>query len=154
MKIYRGTILTLDERNTIANVLVEEHGRIAYVGDLLPRKYRFNRHAEEIVLGSRVLIPAFVDSHIHFASYAAFHAGLNVMDARSNAEILDMLRAYLPTADDKVVIAFGASPYSVAERKLVSRKELDSVCPDNLPDDTWQAPVKKEPRNVRTIVSG
>ena len=130
MKIYRGTILTLDSRNTIANTLVEDKGRIVYVGDLRPRQYRFHRKAEEILLGDRVLIPTFADSHIHFASYAVFHAGLNVMDARSNTEILDMLRAYLPTTDDKMIVAFGASPYSVAEGKLVSRAELDSVCPD------------------------
>ncbi len=130
MKIYRGTILTLDGRNTIANTLVEDRGRIVYVGDLRPRQYRFHRKAEEILLGDRVLIPTFADSHIHFASYAVFHAGLNVMDARSNTEILDMLRAYLPTTDDKMIVAFGASPYSVAEGKLVSRAELDSVCPD------------------------
>ena len=66
MKIYRGAILTLDSRNTIANTLVEDKGRIVYVGDLLPRHFRFNKKAEEIHLGDRVLIPSFVDSHIHF----------------------------------------------------------------------------------------
>ena len=30
----------------------------------------------------------------------------------------------------KRLIAFGASPYSVKERKLISREELDRVCPD------------------------
>ena len=49
MKIYRGTILTLDGRNTIANTLVEDRGRIVYVGDLRPRQYRFHRKAEEIL---------------------------------------------------------------------------------------------------------
>ena len=129
MKIYRGTILTLDSRNTVANCLVEDKGRIVYVGDLLPRKYRFGHH-EVVHLGKRVLIPSFVDSHIHFASYATFHAGLNVMNARSNAEILDMLRAFLKDHDDPFIVAFGASPYSVEEGRLVSRAELDAVCPD------------------------
>ena len=130
MKIYRGTILTLDHRNTIASTLVEDKGRIVYVGNLRPRQFRFNRKAEEIVLGDRVLIPSFVDSHIHFASYATFHAGLNVMSARSNAEILAMIRAFLPKTKDKLIVAFGASPYSVEEGRLVSRAELDNVCPD------------------------
>ena len=130
MKIYRGTILTLDARNTIASTLVEDRGRIVYVGDLRPRQFRFHKKAEEIVLGDRVLMPTFVDSHIHFASYATFHAGLNVMDARSNAEILDMLRAFLPKTKDRLIVAFGASPYSVEEGRLVSRAELDRVCPD------------------------
>ena len=49
MKIYRGTILTLDARNTIASTLVEDRGRIVYVGDLRPRQFRFHKKAEEIV---------------------------------------------------------------------------------------------------------
>ena len=129
MKIYRGTILTLDRNNTVANCLVEDRGRILYVGDLVPRQYRFVPH-ENVNLGQRVLIPTFVDSHIHFASYATFHAGLNVMNARSNVEILDMLRDFLKDNDDPLVVAFGASPYSVEEGRLVSRAELDAVCPD------------------------
>ena len=118
MKIYRGTILTLDSRNTIANTLVEDKGRIAYVGDLHPRQFRFSKKAEEIHLGDKVLIPSFVDSHIHFASYATFHAGLNVMEARSNAEILDMLRRFLPTTKDKLVIAFGALLFDMVRKKV------------------------------------
>ena len=30
----------------------------------------------------------------------------------------------------KTLIAFGASPYSVKEGRLLSREELDRVCPD------------------------
>ena len=127
MKLYHGAILTCDAKNTVAKYLVEDRGRIIYVGDLKPRKYAA---AELVELGEQALIPAFADSHIHFASFATFHAGLNVMEAKSNAEILQMLREHIARTQEKLVIAFGASPYSVAEGKLVSRRELDGVCPD------------------------
>ena len=127
MKLYHGAILTCDAKNTVAKYLVEDRGRIVYVGDLKPRKYAA---AELVELGEQALIPAFADSHIHFASFATFHAGLNVMEAKSNAEILQMLREHIARTQEKLVIAFGASPYSVAEGKLVSRRELDGVCPD------------------------
>lgn len=127
MKLYHGAILTCDAKNTVAKYLVEDRGRIVYVGDLKPRKYAA---AELVELGEQALIPAFADSHIHFASFATFHAGLNVMEAKSNAEILQVLREHIARTQEKLVIAFGASPYSVAEGKLVSRRELDGVCPD------------------------
>ena len=76
MKLYHGAILTCDAKNTVAKYLVEDRGRIVYVGDLKPRKYAA---AELVELGEQALIPAFADSHIHFASFATFHAGLNVM---------------------------------------------------------------------------
>lgn len=127
MKVYEGNILTCDKEDHVYRYLVTDCGRILYVGDTLPEKYA---GAPRVELGKRALIPAFADTHIHFASYATFHAGLNVMEARSNTEILEMLRAYAAKSKDKLLVGFGASPYSVAEGKLVSREELDAVCPD------------------------
>lgn len=127
MRIYEGTVITCDEHNSIARYLVEDRGKIVYVGNDLPSKLNTG---EKVSLGKQVLIPAFADTHIHFASFAIFHAGLNVMDARSNKEIASMLSEFVKKTKDKTIIAFGASPYSVSERKLISRKELDEICPD------------------------
>lgn len=127
MRVYEGSILTCDKQDHVYRYLAEDGGRIVHVGDDLPAKYASWPREK---LGDRALIPAFGDSHIHFASFAAFHAGLNVANARSNAEILDMIRDFVPKCDDKILIAFGASNHSVAERKFVTRQELDSVCPD------------------------
>lgn len=88
MKIYEGSILTCDSQDRVCRYLVEDGGRIVYVGDELPAKFA---SVSRVKLGGRALIPAFGDSHIHFASFATFHAGLNVSDAKSNAEILDMI---------------------------------------------------------------
>lgn len=127
MKVYHGAIICCDSENTVAEYLVEDAGKIIYVGNEFPVKFRDWKRVE---LGDRALIPSFADTHIHFASFATFHAGLNVMEARTNTEILDMLRAYLTETKERFIIGFGASPYSVAEGRLVSREELDSVCPD------------------------
>ncbi len=127
MRVYKGAIITCDEHNTVAEYLVEDQGRIVYVGNELPAQYA---SAKKMHLGKRALIPAFTDSHIHFASFATFHAGLNVMNARSNAEILDMLKTYAANTKEKLVLGFGASPYSVSDGHLVTREQLDSVCPD------------------------
>lgn len=127
MKVFHGTILTLDEKNTTARYLVEKNGKIVFVGDELPSNYAA---CECVELGEKALIPSFADTHIHFASFATFHAGLNVMEATSNRQILEWLKDYAATAKEKLLITFGASPYSVEEGRLVTREELDSVCPD------------------------
>lgn len=127
MKVYKGSILSCNAQNSVYRFLVEDRGRILYVGNELPAAYS---KAPQIELGEKALIPAFGDSHIHFASYATFRAGINVASARSNAEVLEMLRSFVPTCRDKLVIAYGASNHSVAEKTLLTRKELDSVCPD------------------------
>ena len=124
MKIYHGKIITVNKNNDVFDYLAEDKGRIVYVGNELPSKFA---GAETVELGDRALIPSFADTHQHMASFSAFHAGLNVMEAASNKEILEMIRSFAKDAGAKVLIAFGASPYSVAEGKLVSRDELDGV---------------------------
>lgn len=127
MRCFCGSILSVNEKNEVFRYLVEENGIIEYVGNELPERYAA---AERIDLGDKALLPSFVDTHQHFASFSTFHAGLNVMDAKSNAEILEMIRVFARKSPTKTLIAFGASPYSVKEKRLVSREELDSVCPD------------------------
>ena len=90
MKCYEGSILTVSRNDDVFRYLVVDQGKIVYVGDELPEQYR---RAERIQLGEKALIPAFVDTHQHFASFATFHAGLNVMDAESNAEIMEIVNA-------------------------------------------------------------
>lgn len=127
MKVYKGDILSVNSKDEVFRFLVEDKGKIIFVGNELPEKYRA---CETVELGERALIPTFCDTHQHFASFALFNAGLNVMEARSNKEILEMVSDFYKRSTAKTLIAFGASPYSVEERRLVSREELDSVCPD------------------------
>lgn len=126
--IFEGNILTVNQNDDVYKYLVTNEDRIAYVGNELSEKYK----RQKIVhLGNKALLPAFVDSHQHFASFSTFYAGLNVMDASSNIEIQEMVRDFVQcSGNKKTLIAFGASPYSVEERRLISREELDAVCPD------------------------
>ena len=127
MKCFEGNILSVNKNNDVYRYLVEDEGRIVFVGDILPDEYK---SVERINLHNRALIPSFVDSHQHFASFSTFQAGLNVMDAESNKEISEMIRNFAAHSKRKTLICFGASPYSVRERRLISRNELDTVCPD------------------------
>lgn len=127
MKVYEGTILTVDKQDSVVRYLVEDDGRIAYVGNELPERYS-NAPVEH--LGKRVLCPAFADTHEHLASFATFNAGLNVMDARSNVQIKEMVAEFAQRCTANIMVAFGASPYSVEEQCLLSRADLDEVCPN------------------------
>lgn len=127
MKVYEGEILTVNADDAVVRYLVEDDGRIVFVGDTLPSEYA---SAPIEHLGGSALCPAFVDTHEHLASFATFNAGLNVMNARSNREIVGMVSDFAKRCNSKILVAFGASPYSVEEGRLLSREELDEACPD------------------------
>lgn len=127
MKVYHGAVLTVNPEDEVVTYLVEKDGKIIYTGNELPEEYM---NYEVVELGERALIPAFVDTHQHLASFALFHNGLNVMEAGSNKEIMGMIAEYAENTQSKLLIGFGASPYSVEEQRLITREELDEVCPD------------------------
>ena len=53
MKVYHGAIICCDSENTVAEYLVEDAGKIIYVGNELPVKFRDWKRVE---LGDRALI--------------------------------------------------------------------------------------------------
>lgn len=67
MKCYEGTILSVDGKDRVYKYLVEDKGRIVFVGDGVPEKFQ---SLPVYSLGKRVLTPAFVDTHQHFASFS------------------------------------------------------------------------------------
>ena len=125
MKCYKGTILSVDANDGVYGYLVEDNGIIIHIGNDLPSEYE---NAEIIDLAGKAIVPAFVDTHQHFASLSTFNAGLNVMETESNEEIARMIGEYAAKTDAKTIIAFGASPHSVKEGRLITREEIDAVC--------------------------
>lgn len=124
MKVFKGTIITVDKNNTINKYLVEDKGKIIYVGDELSDEYK---GAQVIELGEGALMPTFADTHSHFASYAMLATTVKLDKAKSNAEILEILKkADKEYPQNKTILCFGASP-KVEEGKLIEKNEIDSV---------------------------
>jgi predicted amidohydrolase YtcJ len=127
MKAYIGTIISCDSSRSVHRVLVEDSGRIAYVGDAIPPEYS---GAQRIELGGKALCPAFADTHLHFLSHALFASGLDIRDASDIGSAMRAVCDFAAARRDKVLIGFGASAHSVAEGRLIARADLDAACPD------------------------
>jgi predicted amidohydrolase YtcJ len=127
MRVYEGTVITCDDTGSVARYLVEDRGKIAYVGNELPERYA---SGERVSLGSGALCPAFADTHIHFLSNAIFTGGLDVRSARDVAAVKGQVARYAAASKDRIVLGFGASPHAVAERRLVTKADLDEAAPD------------------------
>ena len=74
MKVYQGNVLSVNSKNEVFRFLVEDKGKILFVGDELPEEYRC---CEIVALGQRALIPTFCDTHQHFAWCTPFPASVS-----------------------------------------------------------------------------
>ncbi|MDC7279555.1 amidohydrolase family protein [Butyrivibrio fibrisolvens] len=127
MQVFHGTILTCDENNTVANYLVEREGRIAYIGTKLPTQYEV---VPPIELGNNVLIPAFVDTHMHYSGFSVLHKMFPINDTDSNAKILEQLKEYASRTRENIIVGFGATEFSVSEGHLILKEQMDMACPE------------------------
>lgn len=124
MKIFHGKIITCDENFNKYSYLVEDMGKIIYVGDSLPVEYE---NLETIELGEKALLPAFGDGHMHFSSFSLLN-DLDIRDAESIPQQVEMISDYIrKNPRKKIYLAFGVSKHSVKEKRLITKYELDSA---------------------------
>ncbi len=125
-RFENGVFVSCEDENRVFSVLVEDGGRILFTGDEIPERYR--DVPSRVDLRGACVVPAFGDTHLHFASYALFQATLDVRDARNFYELGDAVRAYgEANPREKVILAFGSSAHTVEERRLPNRRDLDAV---------------------------
>ena len=127
MQIFKGTVITCDDANSVYRYLIEDKGRIAFTGDELPAGYA---KAPVTDLGGKALIPSFVDTHTHFSSFALFNAGLMLYSCPTNAEILKHVAEEAAAAKGKMLMGYGLSAHAVEEHCLVTRPQLDEAAGD------------------------
>ncbi len=122
MKIYEGNIVSCDSNNSLFQYLVEDNGIIRFVGNVLPAEYlSFPR----VLLQGKALLPAFADTHMHYSSYAFFASSLDVRQATSIAEIIELIEQYIITNRPKTVLGFGVSAHNVKEKRLIEKIDLN-----------------------------
>jgi predicted amidohydrolase YtcJ len=124
MQVFEGTIIVGDAAATRARFLVEDKGRVAFVGNELPAAYRA---APRTGLSGGALLPALWDTHVHFMSHALFASGLDVRAAVDLADLRERVRAYCARPAAGTVIGFGASAWSLAERRMPDKADLDAA---------------------------
>ena len=124
MTVFKNAhFISCEKDNREFSVLAEDKGRIVYCGDAIPARYAT---APAVDLGGKTVVPAFADTHIHFASHALFESTLDVRDAEDFAELGQMLREYeTRTQKQKLSVCFGCCAHTVKEGRLPDKADLD-----------------------------
>lgn len=90
---YNAKIRTLDDSNSTAEAIGVENGRIAFIGS---NDDALNLPCDEkIDLGGRLLLPGFVDSHLHMLHYAFVEKSVKLFDCKSVEDCLKLAKERL-----------------------------------------------------------
>ncbi len=133
MILLNGKIRTVDAAFATAEAVAIRDGRFIAVGDSESVGLHAGPDTEILDLGGRTAIPGLIDSHIH-----QFYVGLNVptvqlLDARSIADVQAKIadRAETTPAGEWIVGTSGWHESLLAEGRMPTRWELDEAAPHN-----------------------
>ncbi len=139
-RIFLGAIVTVDAPGTVAQAVAVVDGRILLVGDEASVLKHRGRQTEVVDLGDGALLPGFIDPHSHLMAHAVPITGwVNVAQppVGSVSSIPDLLRALdaharrIAAEKDTWIVAYGYDKDGLAERRDVTRDDLDARFPNN-----------------------
>jgi predicted amidohydrolase YtcJ len=129
--VHNATVWTGVRGAADAQALAVRGGRIVAVGP----DVEVNRQigpATRIVDGAgKLVVPGFIDSHVHFLSGGASLASVQLRDARTREEFVRRIRDYARTLPKGAWITEGNWDHSLWGGELPRREWIDSVTPDH-----------------------
>lgn len=128
--LYNGAIATQNPRQPMAQAAAVSGSIFAAVGsdaDILPLA---NANTEKIDLGGRLVVPGFIDTHIHFYEWALKRQGVKLDDLNDLNGLLQRLRS---TADSRPpgqwIMGQGWNETDWTEPRMPTRDLLDQAAP-------------------------
>ncbi|MDX8516621.1 amidohydrolase [Mesorhizobium dulcispinae] len=99
-----GALYTLDATNPHAEAMLVRGDRIAAVGSWSFVRSQASADAEIIDLQGRFAMPAFIDSHVHFAWGSKYLNEVQLREAKTFGDVLARLKAYSQAHPDRTWI--------------------------------------------------
>lgn len=122
---------TGDPRNPWADAIAIAGSRIAAVGSSAAIRKAMPPSARMIDGRGGMLVPGFIDTHIHFLDGGFGLASVQLRDARTPQEFVARLKAFAATAPSGTWITAGDWDHEQWGGELPRRDWIDSVTPNN-----------------------
>ena len=88
--LFNACVRTLDDNNSVAEAVGIEDGKIVFVGS--NEEANAIECEERVNLKGRLLLPGFVDSHLHMLHYAFVEKSVKLFDCKSVEEALELAK--------------------------------------------------------------
>lgn len=132
---FGGDIITMVQEGDMPEVLVEENGKIIYVGSLLEGENICKKDGKRVDLEGKTLMPAFIDPHSHFSQVAQSIMMCDLSETKNFDEIAEELQKYqekYKIGTEGVILGTGYDHNFLEEKAHPDKAVLDQVS-DTIP---------------------
>ena len=128
--LYNGTFAVWDTVHPRAQAVAVGNGKILALGRNEDTLNLAGPKTEKIDLDGRLVVPGFIDTHIHFYEWALNRQGVKLDDLTRLEELLDRVReATGDRRQDQWIIGQGWNETDWAEQRMPTRETLDRAAP-------------------------
>jgi hypothetical protein len=133
--LVNGRVLTVDSADRVVQAVGIAGNRVAAVGTTAEVERAAAPNARRIDLAGRTVTPGLVDAHIHFSGGGAdrlYVLDLSYPNVKRIADVVAAVRAKAATVTKGTWIqGRGWDEGKLAERRVITAKDLDAASPDN-----------------------
>ena len=121
-----GKIYTMEEEDAFVEAIAVFDGKYVFAGTT--EEAREIPAREVIDLAGKTVIPGFTDTHCHLAEMTEAPAKIDLMDARSMDDVVDMLKEGLKDLPEGGwIVGYNLLSALLKENRLPNRYDLDRV---------------------------
>jgi len=125
-----GKIYTVNEKQPYAEAVVVEGNKISFVGSNEEAKKLIDASTNVIDLNGKLMLPGFIDDHVHFITGGFYLLGIDLRPANSTHEFRNILKDYIDKYPNKWITG-GYWDHEKWEKKDLPTKEMiDDITPN------------------------
>lgn len=96
-----GKVYTVNEKQPIAEAVIVEGNKIIFVGSNADAKKLIDASTNIVDLKGKLMLPGFIDNHVHFINGGSYLLGIDLRPANSTKEFKQILKDYAQKNPDK-----------------------------------------------------
>lgn len=131
--LLNGNIRTMDGQSRVVEALSIRDGKILTLGDTETIRAAAGSQTRVIDLAGKTVVPGLIDTHAHFKAAGMSDYVVDMSRAKSVAEALEAIKQFVAKKEPGEWIVGSAwhPPSQLAEKRFLTRQEIDSAAPDN-----------------------
>ena len=118
-----GKIYTVNEKQPVAEAVIVEENKIIFVGSNDEAKKLIDNATNVVDLKGKLMLPGFIDNHVHFINGGFYLLGIDLRPAKSTKEFKEILKQYSQKNPEKWITG-GYWDHEKWETKNLPTKEM------------------------------
>lgn len=125
-----GNVYTVNEKQPMAQAIVIEGNKIIFVGSTEDSKKFIDSDTKVTDLGGKLMLPGFIDNHVHFISGGFYLLGIDLRPANSTTEFRNILRDYKNKYPTKWITGGYWDHEKWEVKELPTKEMIDDITPE------------------------